>query len=77
VVILSENSLEHALLALGLHGRRCALRAHFATLFADQPRTYDKLKHVLRTVTPGLVFAGDARYAKAICRHSGPATSKL
>ncbi|MEY3922597.1 MAG: hypothetical protein RI915_244, partial [Pseudomonadota bacterium] len=27
---------------------------------------YDKLKHVLRTVTPGLVFASDARYAKAI-----------
>jgi len=27
---------------------------------------YDKLKHVLRTVTPGMVFASDARYAKAI-----------
>jgi feruloyl-CoA synthase len=27
---------------------------------------FDKLRHVLRTVTPGLVFASDARYAKAI-----------
>ena len=27
---------------------------------------YDKLKHVLHTVTPGMVFASDARYAKAI-----------
>jgi feruloyl-CoA synthase len=65
VAILSENSLEHALLALGC-------------LIAGVPYTpvsppyslvsvdYDKLKHVLRTVTPGLVFAQDARYAKAI-----------
>jgi len=65
VAILSENSLEHALLALGC-------------LIAGVPYTpvsppyslisvdYDKLKHVLSTVTPGLVFAQDARYAKAI-----------
>jgi len=33
---------------------------------------YDKLKHVLRTVTPGLVFAQDARYAKAIKAAVGP-----
>ena len=32
---------------------------------------YDKLKHVLRTVTPGLVFAQDARYAKAIAATVG------
>ncbi len=65
VAILSENSLEHALLALGC-------------LIAGVPFTpvsppyclvsvdYDKLKHVLSTVTPGLVFAQDARYAKAM-----------
>jgi feruloyl-CoA synthase len=33
---------------------------------------YDKLKHVLRTVTPGLVFASDARYAKAIAATVSP-----
>ena len=65
VVILSENSLEHALLGLG-----CMLAGvpyvptspPYSLISVD----YDKLKHVLRTVTPGLVFASDARYAKAI-----------
>lgn len=65
VVILSENSLEHALLALG------CMVAGVPFVPTSPPyslisQDYDKLKHVLRTVTPGLVFAGDARYAKAI-----------
>ena len=65
IVILSENSLEHALLALG------AMVAGVPYVPASPPYSlvsvdYDKLKHVLRTVTPGLVFASDARYAKAI-----------
>ena len=65
VVILSENSLEHALLALG------CMVAGVPYVPASPPyslisQDYDKLKHVLRTVTPGLVFASDARYAKAI-----------
>lgn len=65
VVILSENSLEHALLGMG-----CMLAGvpfvptspPYSLISVD----YDKLKHVLRTVTPGMVFASDARYAKAI-----------
>jgi feruloyl-CoA synthase len=65
VAILSENSLEHALLALG------CLLAGVPFVPTSPPYSlisvdYDKLKHVLRTVTPGLVFAQDARYAKAI-----------
>ncbi|MCB2028439.1 MAG: feruloyl-CoA synthase, partial [Rhodoferax sp.] len=65
VAILSENSLEHALLALG------CLVAGVPYVPVSPPYSlvsvdYDKLKHVLRTVTPGLVFAQDARYAKAI-----------
>jgi feruloyl-CoA synthase len=65
VVILSENSLEHALLGLG-----CML-AGVPYVPTSPPYSlvsvdYDKLKHVLKTVTPGLVFASDARYAKAI-----------
>lgn len=65
VVILSENSLEHALLSLG------AMVAGVPFVPTSPPYSlvsvdYDKLKHVLRTVTPGLVFASDARYAKAI-----------
>jgi feruloyl-CoA synthase len=65
VAILSENSLEHAMLALG-----CML-AGVPFVPTSPPYSlvsvdYDKLKHVLKTVTPGLVFAQDERYAKAI-----------
>ncbi|MBW8722608.1 MAG: AMP-binding protein, partial [Polaromonas sp.] len=66
VVILSENSLEHAQLALG------CLVAGVPFVPVSPPyslvsQDYDKLRHVLKTVTPGLVFAADAeRYAKAI-----------
>jgi len=65
VVMLSENSLEHALLALG------CMVAGVPFVPTSPPyslvsQDYDKLKHVLRTVTPGMVFASDARYAKAI-----------
>ena len=66
VVILSENDLEHALLALG------CMVAGVPFVPTSPPyslvsQDYDKLRHVLKTVTPGLVFAADAsRYGKAI-----------
>lgn len=65
VVILSENSLEHALLALGcmLAGVPFVPTSPAYSLISQD---YEKLKHVLRTVTPGMVFASDSRYAKAI-----------
>jgi len=65
VVILSENSLEHALLALGcmVAGVPFVPTSPAYSLISQD---YDKLKHVLRTVTPGMVFASDERYAKAI-----------
>ncbi len=71
VVILSENSLEHALLALG------CMVAGVPFVPTSPPYSlvsvdYDKLKHVLRTVTPGMVFASDARYAKAIAATVSP-----
>jgi len=66
VAILSENSLEHALLALGclLAGvPHCPVSPAYSTVSQD----YEKLRHVLNTLTPGLVFASDAaRYGKAI-----------
>lgn len=70
VVILSENSLEHALLALG------CMVAGVPYVPTSPPyslisQDFDKLKHVLRTVTPGLVFAADARYARAIAATVG------
>ncbi len=66
VAILSENDLEHALLALGCIYAGvpyCSVSPAYSTVSTD----YEKLRHVLRTITPGLVFASDAaRYGKAI-----------
>jgi feruloyl-CoA synthase len=72
VAILSENGLEHALLALGCIYAGvpyCPVSPAYSTVSQD----YDKLRHVLRTLTPGLVFAADgARYGKAIAAAVGP-----
>ncbi|MEW6694198.1 Long-chain-fatty-acid--CoA ligase FadD15 [Tepidimonas thermarum] len=65
VLILSENSLEHALLALGcmVAGVPWApVSPAYSLLSADLA----KLRHVWQTLTPGLVFAQDARYARAL-----------
>ncbi len=66
LAILSENSLEHALLALGamLVGvPYCAVSPAYSLISND----FDKLRHVLDTLTPGLVYAADwQRYGRAI-----------
>jgi feruloyl-CoA synthase len=66
VAILSENDLEHGLLALGCIYAGvpyCSVSPAYSTVSTD----FEKLRHVLRTITPGLVFASDlARYGKAI-----------
>jgi feruloyl-CoA synthase len=66
VAILSENSIEHALMALGCIYAGvpyCSVSPAYSIVSQD----YDKLRHVLATLTPGLVFASDAaRYGKAI-----------
>ena len=66
VVILSENSLEHAMLALGcmLVGvPYCPVSPAYSTVSKD----FNKLRHIVNTLTPGLVFATDAdRYGQAI-----------
>jgi feruloyl-CoA synthase len=71
VVILSENSLEHAQLALGclLAGvPYCPVSPPYALAATD----FAKLRHVMDTLTPGLVFAPDAtRYGKAIAATVG------
>jgi feruloyl-CoA synthase len=66
VAILSENDLDHALLALG-----CMVAGvpfvPVSPPYSLVSQDFDKLRHVLKTTTPGLVFAADgARYAKAI-----------
>jgi feruloyl-CoA synthase len=66
VVILSENDLEHALMALGCMVAGvpfCPASPAYSTISQD----FEKLRHILSTLTPGLVFAADAmRYGKAI-----------
>ena len=66
LAILSENSLEHALLALGamtVGVPYCPVSTAYSLVSQD----YEKLRHVLNTITPGMVYANDwARYGKAI-----------
>ena len=66
VLILSENDLEHALLALGcLYAgvAYCPTSPAYSLISQD----FDKLHHVVKTLTPGLVFASDAlRYSRAM-----------
>jgi feruloyl-CoA synthase len=66
VAILSENSLEHALLAIGcmtVGVPYCSVSTAYSLMSQD----YEKLRHVLGTITPGLVYASDwAKYGKAI-----------
>jgi feruloyl-CoA synthase len=66
VLVLSENDLEHALLALGCMVAGipwCPTSPAYSLISQD----FDKLKHVVRTLTPGLVFASDAnRYSRAM-----------
>ncbi len=66
VLILSENDLEHALLALGCVYAGiayCPTSPAYSLLSQD----FDKLHHVVKTLTPGLVFASDAqRYSRAM-----------
>jgi len=71
VVILSENDLEHAQLALGCIYAGipfCPVSPAYSTVSTD----HQKLRHVLNTLTPGLIFASDgARYGKAIAATVG------
>jgi feruloyl-CoA synthase len=66
VVMLSENDLDHALLSLAclyVGVPYCSTSPAYSTVSTD----HGKLKHVMATLTPGLVFASDgARYAKAL-----------
>ncbi len=66
VLILSENSLEHAMMALAcmmVGVAYCPVSPAYSTISKD----HDKLKHIIRTLTPGMVMAVDAdRYGQAI-----------
>ena len=66
LAILSENSLEHALLMLGAMTVGIPF-CSVSTAYSLMSQDYGKLRHVLDTITPGLVYASDyAKYGKAI-----------
>ena len=58
VVILSENGLEHALLALGCLYAGVPY-SPASPAYSTISQDFQKLRHVLTTLTPGLVFAAD------------------
>jgi feruloyl-CoA synthase len=65
VAILSDNDIEHLLLALGamLAG---VPYASVSPAYSLVSQDYGKLRHILGQLTPGLVFASGPAYAKAI-----------
>ncbi len=65
LVILSDNDIEHLLLALGamLAGVPFAPVSPAYSLLSQD---FGKLRHILGLLTPGLVFASGPAYAKAI-----------
>ncbi|PMS16913.1 feruloyl-CoA synthase [Trinickia dabaoshanensis] len=66
VAILSGNSIEHALVALGC---LCAgvPYAPISPAYSLLDKSFGKLRHIVSLITPGLVFADDgARFAAAI-----------
>jgi feruloyl-CoA synthase len=65
LAILSENDLEHLTLALGAMWAGVPF-APVSSAYSLVSQDHGKLRHILGLVTPGLVFASDARYAKAI-----------
>ena len=65
VVILSDNDIEHLVLALGAMLAGVPF-APVSPAYSLVSQDFGKLRHILGMLTPGLVFASDARYAKAI-----------
>ncbi len=65
ILVLGENSLEQLQLALGamLAG---IPHAPVSPAYALVSRDYAKLRHVVQTLSPGLVFASDAAYEPAL-----------
>ncbi len=65
LAILSENDLEHLTLALGaawVGVPHVPVSSAYSLVSTD----YAKLRHILKVTTPGLVYASDPRYVRAI-----------
>ena len=72
LAILCENSLEHAMLALGAMVAGvpfCAVSPAYSLISQD----HAKLRHVLQTLTPGLIYVGDwDRFGRPVQACVGP-----
>ena len=74
IVILSDNDIEHQLLALGAMYAGIPT-APISPAYSLISTDFAKLRHIVGLLTPGLVFAGDgARYASAIAAVVPPDT---
>jgi feruloyl-CoA synthase len=65
LAILSDNSLEHLTLAMGAMWAGVPF-VPVSPAYSLLSKDHTKLKHILGTVTPGLVFASDGAYGNAI-----------
>jgi feruloyl-CoA synthase len=65
VAILSGNDIEHLTLALGAMWAGVPY-VPVSTAYSLVSQDHGKLRHILATTTPGLVFASDPAYARAI-----------
>jgi feruloyl-CoA synthase len=76
VAILSENDLEHAMLALGCQFAGVPF-APISPAYSLVSKDYDKLRHVMEVLTPGMVFVSHGeRFASAV-RAAVPADAEL
>ncbi len=76
LMILSENDLEHAMLALAaLHVG--VPYVPVSPAYSLVSRDYGKLRYAVDLMTPGLVYAADARYARAVEASIPPGTEVL
>ncbi|TFL11497.1 feruloyl-CoA synthase [Pusillimonas caeni] len=72
VLMLSGNDIEQALLALGCQFAGVPY-SPISPAYSLVSKDYEKLRHVLEVVTPGLVFVSDAQtYGDAIRATMGP-----
>jgi feruloyl-CoA synthase len=66
VMILSGNSIEHALLTLAGHSAGVPV-APISVAYSLQSQDHAKLKHIAELLAPGLIYVGDtAPFAKAL-----------
>lgn len=76
VLILSENDLEHALLALGCQYAGIPY-APLSPAYSLQSADFGKLHHVMQLLEPGLVFASDGAAYGAAITAAVPASTEL